>query len=186
MHKLVQDRLLKGKAPRVLNLFAYSGLASLFTAQAGAEVCHVDSSKGMIDWARENIAINNLTKAPVRWIVDDVIKFLRREAKRGQTYDGILLDPPSFGRGKKGELFKIEEHLSELLRLCKQVLSKDPLFFLLSCHTPGYTPVSLKNILLQVMKVRENQIESGETLLESPKDKIFSIPSGSYARWSNQ
>ncbi len=162
---------------RVLNLFAYSGGVTLAAALAGAEVCHLDASKGMVDWARENAAINDLTKAPIRWIVDDAIKFLKREAKRGSFYDGIVLDPPTFGRGSQGEVFKIERDLLPLLEYCKAVLSSDAKFLILSCHTPGLTPIVLNQALAQVFE--PEGIDSGEMILASVNR--FFIPSGSYA-----
>lgn len=162
---------------RILNLFAYSGGVTLAAAQKGAEVCHLDSSKGMVDWARENAAINGLTKAPIRWIVDDAIKFLKREAKRNSFYEGIILDPPTFGRGSQGEVFKIERDLMPLLEYCRAVLSPKKAFLILSCHTPGLTPLSLQQALGQLFQ--PEKIESGEMALLS--EGGFSIPSGSYA-----
>lgn len=163
---------------RVLNLFAYSGGSTLAAAKAGAEVCHVDAAKGMVDWARENAALNSLEKAPIRWIVDDAIKFLKREVKRGSFYEGILLDPPTFGRGAKGEVFKIEEMILPLLELCKAVLSKRPKFVIFTCHTPGFTPIVLSQLMQQVFK---KESEAGEMVLEGDPN---SIPSGSFARIS--
>lgn len=165
------------KGMRVLNLFAYSGGATLAAAQEGAEVCHLDASKGMVDWARENARLNHLEKAPIRWIVDDAGKFLKREMKRGSLYDAIILDPPTFGRGAKGEVFKIEEEIVPLLQMCKAVLSKKPSFFVFSCHTPGFTPTVLKTLL---EKTFAKKGESGEMLLES--NTTCPIPSGSFAR----
>ncbi|MBS0635045.1 MAG: class I SAM-dependent methyltransferase [Verrucomicrobia bacterium] len=164
---------------RLLNLFAYSGGVTLAAAQAGAEVCHLDASKGMVAWARENAALNGLENAPIRWIVEDVQKFINREIKRGKTYDAIVLDPPSFGRGSQGELFKIEEHINPLLDSIKALLSDKPLFVLFSCHTPGFTPTALKHLLSQRFK---GTIDTGEMLLEG--SKCFSIPSGAFARWT--
>ncbi len=166
---------------RILNLFAYSGGATLAAAQEGAHVCHLDASKGMVDWARENAKLNGLEKAPIRWIVDDVLKFLRREVKRESRYEGIILDPPTFGRGAKGEVFKIEEEVVTLLELCKEVLSSKPLFMIFSCHTPGLTPIALEHLLEQ--NLPKGNISSGEMLLHSPN--AFSIPSGSFARWTH-
>lgn len=166
-----------GKGDQVLNLFAYSGGATLAAAQTGADVCHLDASKGMVDWARENSALNKLQAAPIRWIVDDAIKFLQREEKRGRRYEGIILDPPTFGRGGKGEIFKIEDEIIPLLTLCKKILSDRPKFVIFSCHTPGFTPIVLEHLLFQVFG---KGAESGEMLLESPG--TFSIPSGSYGR----
>ncbi|GAB4187296.1 MAG: class I SAM-dependent methyltransferase [Simkaniaceae bacterium] len=165
---------------KVLNLFAYSGGATLAFAKAGAEVCHVDASKGMISWARENAALNHLSKAPVRWIVDDAAAFLKREQKRKSFYDAIVLDPPSFGRGNKGQVFKIESSLAPLLDLCRRALSDDPLFIILTCHTPGITPISLRHMLHQEMGGCEDRMDCGEMLLEGKN--TYPLPSGSYAR----
>lgn len=164
---------------KVLNLFAYSGGATLAAAQAGAQVCHLDASKGMVDWARENAGLNQLQRAPIRWIVDDVTKFLKREERRDSRYDAIILDPPTFGRGGKGEIFKIEEEICNLLTLCKNLLSKNPKFILFSCHTPGFTPIVLDQLLFQIFGKRS---EHGEMQISS-KDS-FCIPSGSFARIS--
>jgi 23S rRNA (cytosine1962-C5)-methyltransferase len=169
----------------VLNLFAYSGGITLAAAKAGAHVCHLDASKGMVSWAKENAQINKLDKAPIRWIVDDVTKFLKREIKRGRYYDAIVLDPPTFGRGSQGELFKIEEDLLPMLHLCKQLLSNKPLFFLLSCHTPGYTPLVLQHVLAQLTASIKGTIDAGEMALRGSAD-VFSLPSGAYARWSDE
>lgn len=168
------------KGSRILNLFAYSGGVTLAAAQEGAEVCHLDASKGMVDWARENAKLNRLEKAPIRWIIDDALKFLKREEKRGSFYDGIILDPPTFGRGSKGEVFKIERDIMPLLEACSQLLSKKPLFVILSCHTPGFTPLTLRHLLGQTMP--RGAIEVGEMALHSPG--AISIPSGSFARWT--
>lgn len=170
-------------APEVLNLFAYSGGASLVAARAGAQVCHLDASKGMVDWARDNAKINNMQKAPIRWIVDDVLKFLRREIRRGRKYDGIILDPPSFGRGSRGEVFKMEKALREVLELCKSLLKEKPLFVVLSCHTPGYTPLVLHHLVEQMMEGFNGKIECGEMMLPGKED-VLPVPSGSFARWS--
>lgn len=167
---------------KFLNLFAYSGGATLAAAQAGAQCCHLDASKGMVDWARENAKLNNLDDAPIRWIVDDVIKFLRREVKRGNRYDAILLDPPSFGRGKKGELYKIEQSLMTTLDLVHQVLSDDPCFVLLTSHTPGLSPIVLGNLLRQYNA--GGAIEHGEMLLTGAEG-VMDLPNGNWARWIN-
>src|ERR1700733_8738320 len=148
---------------RALNLFAYSGGASMALALSGAEVCHLDASKGMVSWARENAALNKLEKAPIRWIVEDVKKFIEREIRRGSLYDAIVLDPPTFGRGAQGELFKIETDIIPLLTACKRVLTDKPLFILFSCHTPGFTPTVLEQLLKQVFG--GGSIDKGEMLL---------------------
>jgi 23S rRNA (cytosine1962-C5)-methyltransferase len=150
--------------------------------QAGAQCCHLDASKGMVDWARENARLNHLQDAPIRWIVDDVIKFLRREVKRGNQYDAVLLDPPSFGRGKKGELYKIEESLMTTLDLVHQVLCADPCFVLLTSHTPGFSPIVLSNLLRQYNA--GGTIERGEMLLTGA-DGVMDLPNGNWARWIN-
>ena len=168
MSAMVQPKM------KVLNLFAYSGGMTLAAAEAGAEVCHLDSAAGMIEWGRENAALNRLDKAPIRWIVDDAIKFMRREVRRGSFYEGIILDPPTFGRGSKGEVFKIERDLPELIELCKSLLSPKKKFLILSCHTPGFTPLVLKQTLGQICG-KEN-LEMGEMMLTG----TFSIPSGCY------
>ncbi len=165
---------------RILNLFAYSGGVTFAAAQQGAQVCHLDASKGMVDWARQNAALNRLTDAPIRWIVDDAMKFLQREKKRGSLYDGIILDPPTFGRGSQGEVFKIEQDILPLLSLCRDVLNTAPRFVIFSCHTPGFTPMVLSHLLEQTLP--QGHIETGEMALHSPH--ALSIPSGSFARWT--
>lgn len=174
----------QNKAPQILNLFAYSGGATLAAAQAGAIVCHLDASKGMVSWARENAANNQLTTAPIRWIIDDAVKFLKREIKRGIRYEGIILDPPSFGRGSKGEVFKIERDIHELLHLCRELLSENPLFFLFTTHTPGMTPIVMSHLMQQTMQNRSGHIEKGEMIL--PSAHGINVPSGSFARWISQ
>ena len=129
-----------GRPVRVLNLFAYTGGATLACAAAGAEVCHVDAAKGMVQWARENAAASDLTEKPIRWIVDDCKKFIRREARRGKTYDAIIMDPPSYGRGPGGEIWKLENSIYPLVEACLDILSEQPLFFLLNSYTTGLSP----------------------------------------------
>ena len=163
----------------ILNLFAYTGGATLVAAKRGADVCHLDASKTTVAWARENAALNKLEKAPVRWIVDDAIKFLGREVRRGTRYDGIILDPPTFGRGNQGEVFKIEKDLPVILDLCYQLLTPDPSFVILSSHTPGYTPLVLHHLLKQAKGDRKGTIEMGEMVIPGPLD----LTSGTYARW---
>ncbi len=173
-----------GRPARVINLFAYSGGSTLTAAQAGAEVCHVDASKGMVDWARLNASLNGLGESPVRWIVDDVGKFLEREERRGRRYDAFILDPPSYGRGAKGEVFKIETDLPGVLRSIRRLLSDAPLGVLLSCHTPELTPLTLAHLLGQEFEgLRGGRIEHGEMRLEGPTDRVLPVPSGSFARW---
>jgi 23S rRNA (cytosine1962-C5)-methyltransferase len=177
-------------APSVLNVFAYSGGASLAAAKAGAEVCHVDASKGMVSWARENAELNGLADAPIRWIVDDAVKFLKREERRGRRYDAIILDPPTFGRGAKGEVYKIDEGLRATLDLATALLTDDAEFFLLTSHTPGYTPIVLANLVHQTMGARRGRVECGEMLLagddEPDAGRVTPLPNGAWARWSGE
>ena len=158
----------------LLNLFAYSGGSTVAAALAGASVCHLDASKGMVDWAHENACINGLADHPIRWIPEDAHKFLAR-------YDAIVLDPPTFGRGRDGEMYKIERDLPETLRLCRELLSDRPLFLLLSAHTPGLTPIALGNLLSQALDGLRPHVESGEMLLTGGPD-VLPLPSGAFAR----
>jgi len=167
----------------VLNLFAYTGGATLACAKAGAEVCHVDGSKTAVEWARENAKLSGLENAPIRWIVEDVLVFLKREIKRGRRYDAIIMDPPSFGHGPKDELWKIEESFLLLMTLCKEILSDDPLFIIINGYTAGYSPIAYENNLKDMMKNYDGEIEIGELVIEqSENDKL--LPCGIFARWS--
>ena len=166
---------------KVLNLFAYTGGATVACASAGASVCHVDSSKGMTAWAKENIASSNLADKPVRFIVDDVIKFVQREIRRGNKYDAIVMDPPSYGRGANGEVWNIEESLYMLVELCTQILSDDPLFFLINSYTTGLSPSILANVLKMTIK-RKGKVTSGEIGLPMKNSEIV-LPCGIYGRW---
>ena len=177
---LKKETAQRRKPLNFLNLFAYSGGATLAAAQGGAYCCHVDASKGMVTWARENAKLNGLEDRPIRWIVDDVNKFLAREIKRGRRYEAILLDPPSFGRGKGGELYKIEHALLETLQLVRKVMSDQPSFLYLTSHTPGFTPIVLKNLIQQLLG--EGQLDCGEMLLTG-NESTFHVPSGTWARW---
>ena len=161
----------------VLNLFAYSGGSTMAAALGGAEVCHLDASKGMVEWARENARLNGLQDHPIRWIVDDAHKFMKREIRRGHRYDAIILDPPTFGRGAGGEMYKIERDLKDTLGLVRDLLSERPSFFLFSSHTPGLSQIVAENILGQLFP--SAGLESGEMLLEGMSLKC---PSGIYCR----
>lgn len=176
----VKNKVVAGK--NYLNLFAYTGGATFALAQQGGTVCHVDASKTTVAWARENAELNQLTKAPIRWIVDDVLKFLTREVRRGNIYDGIILDPPTYGRGNKGEVFKIEKDLHEILSLCGQLLSKDPQFMILSSHTPGYTPLVLHHLLSQALPFLKGHVEFKEMLIPGVQGAL-DLPCGSIAAW---
>lgn len=169
---------------KVLNLFGYTGGASLAAAQAGAEVVHVDGSKSAIGWARDNAALSGLAEKPVRWILDDAQKFVAREIKRGKKYDGIIMDPPAFGHGAEGEVWKIEEDLLPLLESCKQILSEEPLFFIINGYASGYSAVAYQNSLGDLMKSFGGQIEIGElTIAEKNSERL--LPAGIFARWSS-
>ena len=168
---------------KVLNLFAYTGGATVACSFAGASVCHVDSSKGMCAWAKENIASSDLSQRPVRFIVDDVIKFVQREIRRGNKYDAIIMDPPSYGRGAGGEVWQFEENIADLVSLCQQVLSDNPIFFLINSYTTGISSTVLANILRLNIK-KQGKISCGEVGLPM-KDSCLILPCGIYARWES-
>ena len=170
----------------VLNLFAYTGAATVASALANAnEVVHVDSAKKMVELGKKNIDINNLNSKKVRFIVDDVMKFVLREGRRGRKYDAIIMDPPVYGRGPDGELWQIERSLSDLIYACKEILSDKPLFFIINCYTTSISHISLKNILdISIMKDRAGSVESGEIGIPIEKTNML-LPTGIYARYSN-
>ena len=169
---------------KVLNLFAYTGGATVACLSAGASVCHVDSSKGMTTWAKENVISSGLEDKPVRFIVDDVIKFVNREIRRGNTYDAIIMDPPSYGRGANGEVWQFEYNLYDLVELCTKVLSKKPLFFLINSYTTGISSKVLEDIIyLTVAKKYKGKVESGEIGLPMEESNLI-LPCGIYGRWS--
>ena len=167
----------RGKAPSVLNLFAYSGGSTMAAALGGGDVCHLDASRGMVEWARSNAKLNGLAESPIRWIVDDAHKFMRREIRRARKYEAVVLDPPTFGRGAGGEMYKIERDLQMTLGLVKELLSDRPAFVLFSSHTPGLSEVVARNVLGQLFP--SARLESGEMLLEG---KSLPCPSGIYCR----
>lgn len=171
---------------KVLNLFAYTGGATVACAYAGADVVHVDSSKGMVSWAKENIVSSNLEDRYVRFIVDDCIKFVQREIRRGNKYDAIVMDPPSFGRGANGEVWNIEESLFPLIKLCEEVLSDNPLFFLINSYTTGMSPTVLENILnITINRKYNGRVTSGEVGLPM-KDSNLILPCGIYGLWEDE
>ena len=170
---------------KVLNLFAYTGGATVACASAGASVCHVDSSKGMVTWAKENITSSGLVERPVRYIIDDVVKFVNREIRRGNKYDAIIMDPPSYGRGANGEVWQFENNIYDLVELCTNVLSDNPLFFLINSYTTGISSKVLENILnLTVNKEHNGKVSSGEIGLPMENSKLV-LPCGIYGRWEN-
>ena len=171
---------------KVLNLFAYTGGASVACSYAGASVCHVDSSKGMVSWAKENMEASNLQNNPIRYIVDDVIKFVNREIRRGNKYDAIIMDPPSYGRGANGEVWRFEDNLSELIKLCSQVLSDKPLFFLINSYTTGISSQVLANILnINIAKKYRGKVTNGEIGLPMTNSSLI-LPCGIYGRWESE
>lgn len=168
---------------RVLNLFAYTGGSTLAAALGGGRVTHVDAVKGIITWARANASHSGLSDAPIRWIVDDALKFVRREHRRGKRYDAIILDPPTFGRGPQGTVWKIERDLLTLLDACEQVLSERPLFVLLSGHTPGFTAAVLRNVLHPLLARRGGRLQAGDMVQAGPGGGGAALPAGVYCRW---
>ena len=170
---------------KVLNLFAYTGGATVACSYAGASVCHVDSSKGMVSWAKENVTSSGLSERPVRYIVDDVVKFVNREIRRGNKYDAIIMDPPSYGRGANGEVWQFENNIYDLVELCTKVLSEQPLFFLINSYTTGISSKVLENILyLTVSKKYKGNVSSGEVGLPMENSKLV-LPCGIYGRWES-
>ncbi|WP_348663752.1 class I SAM-dependent methyltransferase [Chlamydia vaughanii] len=166
---------------RVLNLFAYTGATSIFAAKCGAKVCHVDSSKAAIKWAQKNIENNSLQEKRIFWIIEDVFSFLEKEVRRGKKYDIILLDPPSYGRGANGEVFKIDRDFFSLLVLCSQLLSDTGSYVLITSHTPGHTPELLHSLAIRALPLDKKGWSVGESFCGSGEQ---ALPSGVFAKWS--
>jgi 23S rRNA (cytosine1962-C5)-methyltransferase len=166
----------------VLNLFGYSGAATVACAAAGASVCHVDASKGMIQWCRDNAALSGLADAAIRTIADDCLKFVSRETRRGRRYDAIILDPPAYGRGAAGEVWKLEVHLWKLLVECRALLSERPLFFLINSYTSKLSPLALGNLLSELLPATSGALSVGELGLPSQRDGKI-LPCGVFGRW---
>ena len=171
-----------GRPVKVLNLFAYTGGATLAAAAAGAGVTHVDASKGMVTWAKENAIASNLEDAPIRWIVDDCVKFVEREIRRGRKYDAVIMDPPSYGRGPKGEIWKIEDAIYPLITLCTQLLSEHPLFFLINSYTTGLQPAVLAYMLGTGLQKFQGSIDAQELGLPVSSNGLV-LPCGASGRW---
>ncbi len=173
-----------GREIKVLNLFAYTGGATISAAAAGANVTHVDASKGMVQWAKENAAASGLADAPIRWLVDDCGKFVEREIRRGNKYDAIIMDPPSYGRGPKGEIWKIEESIYPFIQLCTQVLADKPLFFLINSYTTGLQPAVLTYMIeTTVRKQFGGHVEAAEIGLPVSSNGLV-LPCGASGRWT--
>lgn len=167
----------KGREIKVLNLFAYTGGATIACAYAGAQVCHVDSSQGMTNWAKENLVSSGLKDRPVRFLVDDVIKFVKREIRRGNKYDCIIMDPPSYGRGKNGEVWSIEKNIYELIELCSQILSDKPLFMVVNTYTGGLSGTIISNVLRHAINRKNLNISFDEIGLKQKNSNEF-LPCG--------
>lgn len=175
-----------GRPLRVLNLFAYTGGATLAAAAAGAQVTHVDASKGMVGWAKENAASSGLKDAPVRWLVDDCVKFVEREIRRGSKYDAVIMDPPSYGRGPKGEIWKMESDIWKFLNLTVQLLSEDALFFLINSYTTGLQPAVLSYMMNEAIAKRfGGRVEAGEIGLPVRASGLV-LPCGAAGRWQRK
>lgn len=171
------------KEIKVLNLFAYTGGATVSAAKAGAAVTHVDASKGMVTWAKENAMASGLKDAPVRWIVDDCVKFVEREIRRGNTYDGIIMDPPSYGRGPKGEIWKIEEKIFPFIELCTNILSDNPLFYLVNSYTTGLQPAVLSYMMGTAIVPKFGGDVKAEEVGLPVTDSGLVLPCGASGRW---
>ena len=181
------EKIRRAKRPvKVLNLFAYTGGATLAAAAAGASVTHVDASKGMVTWAKENAVASGLAEAPVRWLVDDCVKFVEREIRRGNHYDGIIMDPPSYGRGPKGEVWKIEEKIYPLVCLCEKLLSDDPLFFLINSYTTGLQPAVLSYMLGSAVAKRHGGVVEAEEIGLPVTASGLVLPCGASGRWESR
>jgi len=185
MRKIIKEHAVTKKEEiKVLNLFGYTGGATLACTEAGAEVCHVDGSKVAINWAKENAEISGLKNKPIRWILDDAAKFVKREIKREKKYDAIIMDPPAFGHGPKGEMWKIEEQFIPFLKDCFEIVSEEPLFFLINGYASGYSAIAYKNNLEYLVEKFGGTVEVGELTIEESKNKRL-LSAGIFARWCN-
>ena len=183
--KWKEENIGKGKKEEklnILNLFGYTGIASLVAAKARAKVTHVDASKQSVDWARENQKLSGLEDAPVRWIVDDVVKFIKKEIRRGEKYDAIIMDPPSYGKGPNGEIWKIEEELPDLLLACREILSDKPIFVIFNMYSTELSSISVANLLADMTKDLGGTIESGELAIKQHGSERL-LPMSIFALW---
>ncbi len=184
---LIMQKIKQANRPiKVLNLFAYTGAASIAALKAGAEVVHVDSSKGMVEWAKENVKSSHLEDKPIRFLVDDVVKFVKKEIRRGHQYDIILMDPPSFGRGANKEVWSIEKDLFNLVSLCQEIFSEDGILFLINSYTTGLSKTVLENILIKTINKKiPGYISSDELGIKMANSNLI-LPCGIYARWEKE
>ena len=182
----MMDKIKRANRPiKVLNLFAYTGGASCACLKAGASVTHVDSSKGMVDWFKENVKSSGMEDYPVRYLIDDVVKFVQREIRRGNKYDAIIMDPPSYGRGANGEVWDIEKNLNYLVEICTEILSDEPLFFLINSYTTGLSSTVLSNMLrMTINKKYEGKVTCGEVGIPIKENDLV-LPCGIYGRWES-
>ncbi len=180
--KLIQDA---DRTVKVLNLFAYTGGATISAAKTGARVTHVDASKGMVTWAKENAAASGLADAPIRWLVDDCVKFVEREIRRGNTYDAVIMDPPSYGRGPKGEIWKMEDNIFPFLELTSRLLSEKPLFILLNSYTTGLQPAVLSYLMNTVFTKKFGGYVEADEIGLPVKESGLILPCGASGRWTN-
>ncbi len=183
----IVDKIKSANRPvKVLNLFAYTGGATLASAAAGASVTHIDASKGMVAWARENAAASNLADKPIRWIVDDCKKFVEREIKRGNLYDAVIMDPPSYGRGPGGEVWKLEDSIYSLVDLCKDVLNDSPLFFILNSYTTGLSPSVMEYLLGVTVGKKYGGVVTADEIGLPVKSTGYTLPCGNTAIWQSK
>ena len=176
----------ENKKMNVLNLFAYTGGATLASAKAGAKVCHVDASKGMVSWSRENAKMSNLENSPIRWIVDDCEKFVLREIRRNNKYDGIIMDPPSYGRGPNGEIWKIEDNLFEFVNECEKLLSDDPEFFIINSYSTGFSASTIEYLVSEIVKKKYGGFVFSSEIGIKVMSSGLILPSGSTVIWSKK
>ena len=188
IEKIKEEKSKRKEEIKVLNLFAYTGGATVACAYAGASVCHVDSSKGMVSWAKENIISSGLKDKPVRFIVDDVIKFVKREIRRGNKYDVIIMDPPSYGRGANGEVWSIEKNLYNLVDLCAELLSDKPIMFAINTYTGGLSGTIISNLLTMILKDKRQELLKISNVVTDEigikmKESTFVLPCGITTKW---
>lgn len=182
--KFIEEKVKASNKPKILNLFGYTGGASLVAASSGAEVVHIDGSRAVIAWARENQEASGLESAQIRWILEDAIDFVKREAKRGNKYDGIIMDPPSYGRGPKGQIWKIEEDLVPFLKACREILVDKPLFVILNMYSTELSALNLKNLVEDMMEGVSGEVEAGELTLQEEGGRV--LPLSIFARFGSK
>lgn len=183
-NSIIKDIQSANRPIKVLSLFTYTGAATLAAASGGAEVVHVDASKPAITWARENQKLSGLEIKPIRWIPEDALKFVKREVRRGTRYDAIIMDPPKFGRGTQGEVWKFEENFAELLDYCRQILSEQPLFLLITAYAVPISPITLNNIVEDTMRKHKGETHAGELGLKQKNERI--LPTAIYCKWESE